>query len=77
MRFHGQRTNKLLADLLKASIETVAAREKAALLLDVADRSTDIARANILRRSYGTALHLRIRGTKRVVSLSLVFGRCP
>jgi hypothetical protein len=34
-----------LAELLKASIETVAAREKAALLLDVADRSTDIARA--------------------------------
>jgi hypothetical protein len=45
MRFHGQRTNKSLAELLKASIETVAAREKAALLMDVADRSTDIARA--------------------------------
>ena len=27
-----ERTNKLLAELLKASIETVAAREKAALL---------------------------------------------
>jgi hypothetical protein len=45
MRFHEQRTNQLLAELLKASIETVAAREKAALLMDVADRSTDIARA--------------------------------
>ncbi|MCA6112948.1 hypothetical protein J6497_40400, partial [Bradyrhizobium sp. CNPSo 4026] len=27
--------------------------------MDVADRSTDIARANTLRRSYGTALQLR------------------
>jgi hypothetical protein len=47
MWFHEQRTNKLLAELLKASIETVAAREKAALLMDVADRGTDIARAQI------------------------------
>src|SRR6266446_5947187 len=46
--------------------------------MDVADRSTDIARA---QTSCGAATEQHytreIRGTKRLVSLSVALGRCP
>jgi hypothetical protein len=46
--------------------------------MDVADsQHRDRPRANALRRSYGTALQREIRGTKRLVSLSLAFGEVP
>jgi hypothetical protein len=46
--------------------------------MDVADsQHRHRPRANALRRSYGTALQREIRGTKRLVSLSLAFGEVP